>query len=319
MSLIVAFPSAHQSSQVCPEAKQLLIDAGFNIIGNEDGTKLSGEALHEMIKDACAVVGGTEKYTADVLAGCGNLKTIIRYGVGTDNFDLKTMKEMGIQVGVISNCNAVAEFTIALILSELKNLPRYDAAVRDGRWDRYDMRELASKTVGIIGFGRIGKRLAQILNGFNVNILVYNHHELSKQDEEKYNVKNVDLLTLLAQSDVVTLHVPANNETQHLINTETISKMKDGAYLINTGRGALVDEKALYEALTSGKLSGAALDVFEKEPITSDNPLFELDNIVLAPHVAALTYETNYNAGLTCAKSIINVFNGGTPIYPVKL
>ena len=122
---------------------------------------------------------------------------------------------------------------------------------------------------------------------------------------------------LLRQSDVVSLHIPSTPETHHLINAETLAMMKDGAYLVNTARGALVDEKALYEVLTSGKLSGAALDVFEKEPITKDNPLFTLDNTVFAPHVSALSFETNYNGSLICAESIIRVYRGEKPVYPV--
>ena len=318
MKPIVAFASAHQDSQVCMEAKELLRNAGFELALNETGKKFNSSELKEFIKGAFGVVAGTEKYDADVLAGCTELKAVVRFGVGTDNFDLETMKKMGVKVGVISNNNAVAEFTLLLMMATVKQLVRYDHAVRGGGWDRYRMTELRGKTIGIVGFGRIGKRLAELLSGFGCRILAYARH-LDDETAKKYNIILTDFDSLLAQSDIVSLHIPANDSTKHIINRKSIAKMKDGAVLINTARGALVDEESLYEALTSGKLAGAGLDVYEKEPVTSaDNPLFSLDNVVLAPHCAALSEETNYNGGLICARSMISVYNGGEPEYPVK-
>ena len=178
------------------------------------------------------------------------------------------------------------------------------------------MRELSQKTVGLVGFGRIGRRLAELLSGFNVQILAYDPF-MNEAAAAERNVTAVTLDELLHRSDVVSLHLPSTEETHHMINTETIAKMKDGAYLINTARGSLIDEKALYEALVSGKLTGAGLDVFEKEPVTPENPLFTLENDVLAPHVSALSYETNYNGGIICAQSIVQVHDGGKPLYPL--
>ena len=312
----VAFMTRHHSTLICEEARTMLTEAGFEIVSNDTGRILSREEQKALIKDAYAIIAGTEKYDRDMLEGCDNLKVVTRFGVGTDNFDLQTMREMGIQVGVIANYNAVAEFALTLILAVMKNLPRYDAAVRDGKWSRFSMRELTGKTVGLVGFGRIGRRLAELLSGFGVTILAYDPF-INEEAAKERNVQAADLDELLARADVVSLHLPSTEETHHLINAENIAKMKDGAYLINTARGALVDEQALYEALVSGKLSGASLDVFEKEPVTKENPIFELENTVLAPHVSALTYETNYNGGLICAESIIRVANGEKPVYPL--
>ena len=178
------------------------------------------------------------------------------------------------------------------------------------------MRELTGKTVGVVGFGRIGRRLCELLSGFGVTVLAYDPF-MNEQAAAERKVTPVALDTLLESADIVSLHLPATEETKHLINADTIAKMKDGAYLINTSRGALVDEKALYDALTSNKLAGAALDVFEREPVTADNPLFALPNTVLSPHCSALTYETNYNGGIICAQSIVNVLRGGKPLYPL--
>lgn len=316
MGLKVALMTRHHATLICEEARKLLLDAGFEIISNDTGRILSRDEQKNLIKDAYAIVAGTEKYDADMLSVCKNLKVVTRFGVGTDNFDLETMRKMGVQVGVIANHNAVAEFALTLILSAMKNLPRYDAVVREGKWSRFPMRELSKKTVGIVGFGRIGKRLAELLAGFDVELLAYDPY-MNEAAAAERKVTPVSLDELLARSDVVSLHLPAMEQTYHMMNAETIGKMKDGAYLVNTSRGALVDEKALYDALASGKITAAGLDVYEKEPVTADNPLFGLENNVLAPHVSALSFETNYNGGIICAESIVQVYNGGKPLYPL--
>ena len=316
MAKKVALMTRHHSTLICQEARELLLNAGFEIVSNDTGRILTPEEQKALIKDVYAIVAGTEKYPREMLEGCDNLKVVTRFGVGTDNFDLKTMREMNLEVGVIANYNAVAEFALTLMLNVLKNQQNYDPAVRQGLWSRFPMRELSAKTVGLVGFGRIGRRLAELLSGFGVKVLAYDPY-LNEQAAKERNVIPATLDELLAQSDIVSLHLPSTPETYHLINAESIAKMKDGAYLINTARGSLVDEQALYDALVSGKLSGAGLDVFEKEPVTADNPLFGLQNTVLAPHVAALTYETNYNGGIICAQSISNVAEGGKPLYPL--
>lgn len=316
MRKIVAFPFRHHAGLVCAEARKMLSDAGFELLCNDTGEKLPPEAQHDMIKNAFAVVAGTEKYDADMLAGCDSLKAVIRFGVGTDNFDVPYMKAHGIQVGVIANYNAVAEYTLTLMLSAIKSYPRLDKAVRQGLWSRYPMRELSGQTVGLVGFGRIGRRLAELLAGFHVNILAYD----PLMDAEAARARGVTPATfdeVLRQSDIVSLHLPANASTRHCIDAAAIAQMKDGAVLVNTARGALVDEPALVAALQSGKLSSAALDVYEVEPVTADNPLFQLENTALSPHCAALTFETNYNGGIIAAQSIINVLNGEKPVYPV--
>ena len=316
MGLKVALMTRHHATLICEEARKMLLDAGFEIVSNDTGKILPPEDQKALIKDAYAIVAGTEKYDADMLSVCKNLKVVTRFGVGTDNFDLETMRKMGVQVGVIANHNAVAEFALTLILSAMKNLPRYDTVVREGKWSRFPMRELSKKTVGIVGFGRIGKRLAELLAGFDVEILAYDPY-MNEAAAAERKVTPVSLDELLARSDVVSLHLPAMEQTYHMMNAETIGKMKDGAYLVNTSRGALVDEKALYDALVSGKITAAGLDVYEKEPVTADNPLFGLENNVLAPHVSALSFETNYNGGIICAESIVQVYNGGKPLYPL--
>ena len=316
MAKKVALMTRHHSTLICQEARDILTQAGFEIVSNDTGRILTFDEQKALIKDVYAIVAGTEKYDREMLLGCDNLKVVTRFGVGTDNFDLNTMKEMGLEVGVIANYNAVAEFALTHILAVLKNLPRYDAAARAGAWSRFEMRELTGKTVGLVGFGRIGKRLAELLSGFGVTVLAYDPY-MNEQAAAERRVEPVTLDELLERADIVSLHLPATEQTKHLINKQTIARMKDGAYLINTSRGALVDESALLDALTSGKLAGAASDVYEKEPLTADNPLLALPNTVFTPHCSALTYETNYNGGIICAQSIVNVLNGGKPLYPL--
>lgn len=317
MKPIVAMPFRHQASLVCDEAREMLREAGFELVCNQKGVRLLREEQKAMIENAFAIIAGTESYDADMLSVCKNLKVIIRFGVGTDNFDLPVLREMGVQVGIITNYNAVAEFALTLILAALKNLPRYDAVVREGKWTRFPMRELSGKTVGIVGFGRIGRRLAELLSGFGVELLAYDPY-MDMAAAAARKVMPVTLDQLLERSDVVSLHLPATQETYHMINAGSIGKMKDGAYIVNTARGSLVDEAALYDALASGKLSGAGQDVYENEPVTEGNPLFTLSNNVLAPHVSASSFETNYNGGIICAQSVIRVAQGGAPLYPLR-
>lgn len=318
MSMKIAVPFRHHATHICDEARQMLLDAGFELVCNDTGRVLTFDEQKEMISGAFAVIAGTEKYDAAMLEGCDELKLIMRFGVGCDNFDLKTMKEMGIQVGVIANYNAVAEFTLLHILSAMKNLPQLDSAVRQGKWSRFPMKELTGKTVGLVGFGRIGRRVAEMLAGFNVEILAYDPY-MNVEEASKRSVTPLSFEEVLTRSDIVSLHLPSTPETYHLMNESTLGMMKEGAYLINTSRGKLIDEKALYAALTSGHLRAAGIDVYEEEPVKSpDNPLFGLDNITLTPHTAAITYETNYNGGIICAKSILSVKNGGAPMYPYR-
>ena len=314
-SLIVAIPFRHHATHMHEAARKMLTDAGFTLVCNETGRALTRAEQKEMIRGAFAVIAGTEPYDAEMLEGCDALRVLIRFGVGTDNFDMRRLREMGVEVGVIANYNAVAEFTLMLILAAMKNLPRLDRAVRRGEWTRFPMRELPGRTVGIVGFGRIGRRLAELLKPFGARLLTYDPY-LYEEEARRRGVTGVSLEELLRESDVVSLHLPATPETEHLINDDTIALMKDGAILVNTARGKLVDEAALLGALRSGKLRSAGLDVYEQEPVAADNPLFSLENTVLTPHTAAITVETNENGAYTAAESIINVLRGEKPVYP---
>lgn len=294
----------------------MLSDAGFDLVCNETGRKPTPEEHAALVENAFGVIAGTERYDDKLLQRAKALRVIVRFGVGLDNFDMEAIRRRGIRVGVIANYNAVAEYALTLMLALLKNLPRYDGEVRRGLWPRFPMGELTGKTVGIVGFGRIGRRLAELLRGFGVTLLVYDPF-VSPETAASLGGEAVTLDVLLERSDVVSLHLPATAETFHLIGRETIGKMKEGALLVNTARGSLVDEEALCAALRENRLGGAALDVFETEPAGKEHPLCALPNVVLSPHAAASTVETNRNGSLTCARSILQVWQGGDPVYPV--
>lgn len=253
------------------------------------------QALKKEMADADILLHVLEPATAGVMALAPNLRFIQKIGVGLNTIDLETAKSGGIAVANMpgTNTRAVAEMTLALMFSCLRRLPTLDAETRAGRgWSGdptlFDkVAEIAGKTVGLVGFGAVPRILAPVLDALGAN-LIYT------ATEEKSDVPAAwrDLPALLGEADIVSLHVPLTPETDRMIDAEAIAAMKTGSYLINTARGALVDEAALLDALNSGKLAAAGLDVFAGEPVDRANPLLNLDNVVVAPHVSWLTPET---------------------------
>jgi len=315
---IVAFPFRSFPELIGEEGLEEWEAAGLAVRANRSGARLSREDMSAMLDGAFAVVAGGEKYDAELLKGAGDLQVIIRLGVGLDNIDLAAVKERNIRLGVIDNAYAVAEHTLMLMLSLLKEQPIRERELREGRWNHEMLEELRGKTVGLLGFGRIGKRLAGLLWSFHVRLLAYDPY-FDEAAGRMLNVKSVSFEELLAKSDILSLHLPGTKENENMIGTETIAKMKPGARLINAARGSLVDEKALCEALQSGRLAGAALDAFKQEPPAADSPLLKAPHLILSPHVAALTKETNRMAARTALHSILSVLSGGEPDYPVRL
>ncbi len=214
---------------------------------------------------------------------------------GFDNVDLEVATERGVVVSNVPNYafDSVAEFVFALVLDLLRKVHVADTDLRKGLfdWKYYVGNQLMSKTIGVLGTGNIGRRVIQIAHGFNMNVLSVTAHP-SSEKAKALGVKFVDLDTLLAESDIVTLHVPLTPETEHMIGTRELAKMKHTAILINTARGKVVDEAALIKALREKRIAGAGLDVFEKEPLPGDGPLLEMHNIVLTPHIAFLSEES---------------------------
>ena len=256
--------------------------------------------------------------TERLMASCPNLKCVGRYGVGLDNVDLASATRLGIPIvhAPGSNSDSAAEHTVMLVLATVKKLIPIDRAMRLGEWRGEHSRgisELKGATLGIIGVGNIGRRVARMARSFGMKTLGFDPYvppdELRRRDVEP--VQNLG--ELLAASDIVTCHTPLTDETRRMINAAAIGQMKDGAVLINTSRGQVVDEGALLAALTNGKLRAAGLDVWEEEPVPASHPLLKLENVVTTPHVAGMSEAANRQMALGVASEILRVLRGEKP------
>ena len=238
---------------------------------------------------------------------------IARVGVGLDNIDQNAAKEKNIRVinAVEGAMNAVAELVLGLMFSLAREIPRADREVRNGNWIKKELMgtELRGKYLGIVGLGNIGKRLGRLARALNMNIIGFDVAPIDEEFSKEIGLMKADLGTLLASSDYVSLHVPLLDSTKHLINAEKMGTMKNTARIINTSRGGVIDEDALYEFLKDGKLGGAALDVFEVEPATSNN-LSSLPNFISTPHMGAQTKEAQSLAANVIAEKIIQILRG---------
>jgi len=262
----------------------------------------------------------TDRIDEDLMDAAGpDLKIIANYAVGFDNIDVKAATYRGIVVTNTSSAEvdeAVAEHTWALILCLARRIIEADESVRRGAYrgwepDIFLGENVRGKILGIIGLGKIGTYVARRAKGYNMTVL-YNKHSPDPEAEKELGVKFAPLDELLAASDVVTLHVPLTEETRHLINPVTLGKMKKDAFLINTSRGPVVEEKALVEALRRGRLAGAALDVFENEPDIHPE-LIAMPNVITTPHIASATYEARYKMSRQVVEAVLDVFAGKKP------
>jgi len=291
----------------------------FNV---EQITGLDEAGLCKVIPKFHAVlVRSAVEITAPVIEAAENLEVIGRAGIGVDNIDVAKATEKGIAVLNTPNANAIttAELTIAHILSLSRSLPQADRSVKEGKWERSKFMgaELANKKLGIYGYGNIGRIVAARAKGLGMQVLAYDPYVNAEVFLEN-GVINVELDDLIKKSDFLTFHCPINDQTRAVLNADRIKSMKKGARIINCARGGLIDEQALYEALKSGHLSGAALDVYEHEPPTG-SPLLTLDNVVLTPHLGASTKEAQTTAGMEIARQIAVYLQTGEPINAINL
>lgn len=267
------------------------------------------------------VVRSTTEITAEVIEQGGKLKVIGRAGAGLDNIDVIAAQNRGIKVVNSPDANtlAVAEHTMALLLALARHLPHANTSLKQGKWEKSKLMGtgLTDKTLGIIGFGRIGRQVAIRAKAFGMKVLV-NQRRLTPELNLKMGVEAVDLIDLLKDSDFVTLHVPAIPATQKLIGAEQLTVMKPTAYLINTARGSVIDEEALLVALNQGQLAGAALDVFAEEP-AANSELAQHENVIATPHIAASTKDAQQSAAITVAKQILDIIRGIQVENPLSL
>lgn len=277
--------------------------------------------LLQIVQDADAVIAGVERWDAGTMNKVSpRLKVIARYGIGYDSVDVKAARRLGITVTntpvVLSE--AVAELVLGLYIDLNRTISKQDAKLHQGNWGHPNMgHNIAEKTVGLVGFGAIGQRFAELLAPFHCRILAYDPF-FDINAGKRIGVEQVSMEILLKESDCISLHLPVTAETKGLVNDRFLDKMKKSAFLINTSRGALVEEEALVNALASGVIAGAALDVYANEPLPSENMLKGLPNLIMTPHIGSATEESFLKAGLLAAENVRDVLGGKKPKYSVS-
>jgi D-3-phosphoglycerate dehydrogenase len=300
------------------DAIGLLVKAGYEVIRSPYPHPVKENELMQVIGEMEAAIVGMDEMTGDVIRMGKQLRVIARYGVGLDTVDVETATKQGVIVtnAVGANENAVADLVFGLILCLARKISRADVSVKQGKWESIVGINIWQKTLGVIGTGKIGRRVIKRAQGFDMNILAY---DISPDPvlTDKLGVQYVSLEDLLRKSDFITLHIPLTPETTGLIGEKQINLVKKTAYLINTARGKVVDEKTLFIALKEKKLAGAALDVFSQEP-PGLTDLFTLDNILTTPHMAAHTEEALRKMDLICVENIVRVLNGKEPLSAVN-
>ncbi|HEX6945854.1 MAG TPA: hydroxyacid dehydrogenase [Acidimicrobiia bacterium] len=256
------------------------------------------------------IVRSATKVDAALLDHADDLRVVARAGVGVDNIDVEEASRRGVAVFNTPTANtlAAAEMTMALILAVMRRIPAADASIRRGEWDRpaFQGVECHGKTLGLVGAGRIGREVAARARAFGMSVLGCDPYLTDAGEIELCSIDRV-----LGEADVVSLHVPLNDETRHLIDTSALGKMKRGAFLVNVSRGGVIDEAALVEALESGQLAGAALDVYEEEPLPESSPLLDAPNLVLTPHLGASTAEAQRRVAIEAAEAVHRVLVEG--------
>lgn len=282
-----------------------------------DLIKIKAEEIADVIEDADAVIAGLEVYDRSLLDKAGKLKVISRYGVGYDRVDLDTAREKGIKVTITPGANgdSVADMACALILACARNIPIMNEKHHENNYYRPAGVELDGKTLGIIGAGRIGKGVARRLSGFNMKILCYDQYE-DQEFAAAYKARYVTLEELVKSADYITIHSPLTDETQNMISTEQFNMMKKDAIIVNTARGGIIDEQALYHALKDNRIRSAGLDVMECEP-SYDSPLNELENCIITPHAAAATIEAGIKMSKMACDNVLDVLYEGSCKYEV--
>jgi phosphoglycerate dehydrogenase-like enzyme len=285
-----------------------LLERYERVTFNDEGLSLRGDDLVTFLAGHPLAITALEPIDEQVLERLPALKAISKVGVGIDMLDLDAMERHGVRLAWSRGTNArsVSELTVAFMLALLRHLPAVTRLVRDGEWRQVQGRTLTDRTVGIVGFGHVGRDLAALLGAFSCRVLAY---DIAPLGDLPAHVEQASLESLLASSEIVTLHTVLNEETRHLLDRERIGSMRPGALVINTSRGGLVDENALFDALSSGHLAGAALDVFSTEP-PGDHPLLSLDQVIVSPHIGGSTEE----AVLAMGRAAIDGLSAAAPV-----
>ena len=297
--------SPSSMGQCGSEPFDLLKANGYEIINNPNGRKLTEDEVIELAKDCIGIVAGVEPLTARVMDALPNLKCISRVGVGMDSVDLEYAKQKGIIVVNTPDgpTRGVAELTLAMTLSLLRKIPQADAAMHQHKWKKQIGNLILGKKIGVIGLGRIGKMVSELFRGIGNPVIGYDPFANREWAKEK-GVEIKSFEECLTEADILTLHIPGNKDKSPVLSFAELNKMKDGAFLINIARGGVVDEDALFTVLKSGKLTGAAIDVYTKEPY--DGPLCDLENIIMTPHLGSYAKEGKLKMEVDACQNLID-------------
>lgn len=302
-----------------------LVEEEIKILEKHANVKLASsileDALVKEVEDVDVIMVAYAKITRKVIEAAKRLKGIVRYGVGIDNIDVKAATDHGVYVVNIPDygISTVAEYTMCLMLALARKIIHADRIMRTASWGTWTSQprsvrgvDLEGKILGIIGLGNIGRAVAKRAKAFGMKVIAYDPY-IDKSIAEDLGVEMTDLETLLRTSDFVSIHAPLTNETRHMIGERELRIMKRTAYIINTARGAIIDERALVKALSEGWIAGAGLDVYEKEPPALDNPLLKMDNVILSPHIAFYTEEAVRRLEMTAVEEAIRILSGEVP------
>ena len=292
---------------------KMLSEKGYEIQLNDIGRPYKKEEMLKFIRDVDGIIIGIDELSAEIIEKANKLKVISKYGTGLDNIDINvaTNKKIIVTNTPTANVDAVADLAFGFILSLARRIPEADKKTKSAKWGKIIGKSVWKKTIGIIGLGKIGRQVIKRAKGFEMNILVFDIVK-DKKFVQKYGIKYVNLEKLLRKSDYITIHIPLNDATRNMISYEELEKIKEGAFLINTSRGGIVNEQALYKALRNNKLRGAALDAYSSEPPV-ESPLKELDNVIMTPHIGAYTEEAIENMSIQAAQNLIDVLEGRKP------
>lgn len=296
---------------------EVLAEAGCETVRADMSQKMTEERLIELLSGVDGAIVGVVPLTARVLENAPQLKVVSAHGVGVDYIDLQAAARLGV---IVANCpgandQSVADLAIGLMVCIARQIPLADQDVRSGKWGRYEGCELWRKTLGLIGLGRVGRAVAKRAFGFDMQVLAYDPY-VDEKHAEAMGVRMASLGEVIASADFLSLHAALSEETRHLIGKSELESMKPTAFLINTARGGLVDEDALYAGLVEDKLAGAALDVFAAEPPLG-SPLLGLKNVVVTPHIGAHTRESIERVGALAAQNVVQALQTGEPVFRV--
>jgi D-3-phosphoglycerate dehydrogenase len=302
--------TARSFAKMNPLPLNLLEEAGCRVIRPKDK-----EEWRELLAEADGIIAGLERYDSDTLNECKRLKIISRYGVGCDAIDLEAARKKGIKVAYTpgANSDSVADLAIALMLAAARHIPYMDAMIKKGVQARPIGVEMCRKTLGVIGAGRIGKCVMKRASGFDMRLLCY---DIRQDDEAVLSLGGTytNLNMLYTESDFITIHLPLSNETRGMISTNEFKKMKSTAIIVNTARGGIIDESALYQALKTGGIFAAGLDVSIDE-LPCGSPLHTLSNCIVSPHIGAATIEATHGMGMMAVENLLAVLETGTCPY----